>query len=289
MNKLGIQQRVLQNGAPLDLDKFEWNEEARVFSTIQSGLVLHFNNISGITFKTGSRCTFTTGAYCIFTTGSRCTFTTGPYCTFKTGVDCTFTTGWDCTFTTDSRCTFTTGSRCTFTIDSYCVIVRRDILQVIQPKAGELIQLCPHEIKGYLVNGLLDEIPHIIADGILSKIVSKKGNIFKVINHGSSKQSYLIENNGNYSHGATLKEAREDLIYKISNRDTSKFKDSTLESILKKDEAIEMYMTITGACEEGTKYFVDSNKLKTKYSVKEIIDLTKGQFGNETFKQFFNK
>jgi len=31
MNKLEIQQRVLQNGKPLDLDKFEWDEKTTIF------------------------------------------------------------------------------------------------------------------------------------------------------------------------------------------------------------------------------------------------------------------
>ncbi|WP_323150426.1 hypothetical protein, partial [Pseudomonas oryzihabitans] len=79
-----------------------------------------------------------------------------------------------------------------------------------------------------LVNGLYNGIPHIIADGILSKIISQKGDIFKVINHGETETSYLIKKDDAYSHGKTLKEARDSLIYKLSNRDTSKYKDYTL-------------------------------------------------------------
>ena len=272
MNKLEIQKRVLQNGEPLHLDKFEWNEKAKTFSTDEDNLVLDFNNINNI----------------IFTTGTGCIFTTGSGCTFKTDSHCIFTTGPGCTFTTDSHCTFTTGSGCIFKTHSGCVIVRRDVFEVIQPKKDDIIQLCPYQISGHLINGLKDGVPHIIADGILSKVISKKGNIYKVINHGDTKQSYLVKSGDKYSHGETLKQARDNLVYKLADRDTSKYKDLTLESVLTKDESIACYMSITGACELGTKYFVDKQDMKKQYSVKKIIQLTKGQFGNDAFAKFFN-
>ena len=72
MNKKEVQQRVLQNGKPLDLDKFEWDEEARVFSTTEGTLVLDFAGIDGVTFDTGWYCTFNTGPDCTFNTGEEC-------------------------------------------------------------------------------------------------------------------------------------------------------------------------------------------------------------------------
>ena len=172
---------------------------------------------------------------------------------------------------------------------SNIVIVRRDIFEVIQSKEGDIIQLCPYKIAGHLVGGLKDGVLHIIADDILSKVISKKGDIYKVINHGETKQSYLIKSGDKYSHGATLKQARDSLVYKLADRDTSKYKDFTLKTVLKKDEAISCYMSITGACERRTKYFVDKQeKLKSKMTIQEIIELTKGQYGNYSFSKFFN-
>ena len=296
MDKLQIQQRVSQNGKPLGLDKFEWDEKARVFSTTEANLVLDFAGEYGCTFKTGYGCTFKTGSGCTFTTGSGCTFTTWYGCTFTTGSGCTFTTWYGCTFTTGSGCTFKTGSDCTFkteygctfTTGSRCVIINNNVFEVIQPKEGQVIQTCPYEIAGHLVDGNLDGVPHIIADKILSRIISQKGNVYKVINHGEKKQSYLIKQGDTYSHGKTLKEAKDSLVYKIGSRDTSVYKNLTLDSVLSKEECIKAYRTITGACESGTKYFVENQKkVKKNYSIKEIIEATKGQFGNEQFKQFF--
>ena len=79
------------------------------------------------------------------------------------------------------------------------------------------------------------------------------------------------------------------MVYKLADRETSKYKDLNLESVLTKDEMIVCYMTITGACKNGTEYFVNKQeKLKTKYSIKEIIEATKGQYANDVFAKFFN-
>jgi hypothetical protein len=125
MNKKEVQQRVLQNGKPLDLDKFEWDEKAGVFSTTEGNLVLDFKEIDNIALSTGSDCTFDTGSDCTFDTGSDCTFDTGPDCTFDTGPDCTFDTG------------------------SSCVVVRRDIYEVIELEEGKPIKLSGAKVKGF--------------------------------------------------------------------------------------------------------------------------------------------
>ena len=141
MNKKEIRQRVLQNGKSLDLDKFEWDEKANVFSTVENNLFLDFKNFSDCTFKTGSDCTFKTGSDCIFNTGSDCIF--------NTGSDCTFNTTWGCTFKTGSYCTFKTGWDCTFDTDVNCVVVRRDIYQVIELEKGKKIKLNGFGVLGF--------------------------------------------------------------------------------------------------------------------------------------------
>jgi hypothetical protein len=130
---------------------------------------------------------------------------------------------------------------------------------------------------------------HIIADGILSKVISKRKNVYKVINHNETKETYLIEVDGKFSHGKTLKQAKESLIYKLSDRDTSKYETMNTDTELSFEEGVQMYMSITGACESGTKYFVD-NVLKTKkkkYKISEIIDLTVGQYEHDKIVEFF--
>ena len=62
MNKEKIQQRVLQEGKRLALDKFNWCEDTKTFSSKENNLVLDFKDIWGVTFKAGSDCTFKAGS-----------------------------------------------------------------------------------------------------------------------------------------------------------------------------------------------------------------------------------
>ena len=297
MTKEEVQKRVLQNGEPLSLDLFSWDEKTKTFSSAEDYLVLDFNSINNCTFKTSSDCTFKTGSDCTFKTGYNCTFKTGSDCTFDTGSDCTFDTGYNCTFDTGYNCTFKTGSYCTFKTGYDCVIVRRYKFEVIQPKENEIIKLNPYSVPGYIssidgekfyLNSDYSGSEYIIVDNILSEVISRKGSVIKVKNYNDTELSFIIEQNGVYSHGKTIKEAKESIIYKLSNRDTSVYKDLTLDSVLSKNDCIQMYMCITGACSFGTKSFVNNQShLKEEYSVRELIELTEGQFGNETFKRFF--
>lgn len=75
---------------------------------------------------------------------------------------------------------------------------------------------------------------------------------------GSDKDQYLVtDGNGKWAHGDTVKEAKDDLIYKISNRDKSKCEGWTTQTEVSFEEAIEAYRAITGACAAGTKGFVE--------------------------------
>ena len=136
---------------------------------------------------------------------------------------------------------------------------------------------------------------YIKADGIFGKIVKQKGNVYHVnmYEDGNDVITYLVtDGEGHWAHGTTFNEAKEDLFYKINKRNTDEYKELSLDSVLSFDEAIVCYRVITGACSFGTKYFITNvlgeNK-KDKYTIREIIELTEGEFGNEDFKKFFSK
>ena len=128
----------------------------------------------------------------------------------------------------------------------------------------------------------------LFADNILARIIAKKKNVYKIQIVGQTKISYCIAVDGTFAHGATLKEAKESLIYKITDRDKSDYEDYTPDTEVTHEEAIKMYRVITGACEAGTRHFVENvlTEKKEKYTVEEIIKLTKEQYGNETLKEF---
>ena len=132
----------------------------------------------------------------------------------------------------------------------------------------------------------------IKTDGIFSVVDSHKGNVWRTHRIGKNETLYVVTDGENhYAHGETLKEAKADLIYKINDRDTSLYENLSLDDEVSFEEAIVMYRTITGACAAGTRDFVE-NRLhkphKEKYTIREIINLTKGEYGSEKLKKFLN-
>ena len=134
---------------------------------------------------------------------------------------------------------------------------------------------------------------YIKADGMFTAVDSHHGNVYRVHKLGCEKQLYLVTDGDNHwAHGDTLQEARVDLIYKINDRDTSMYNGMTLDSTLTFEEAIAAYRTITGACSPGTRDYIN-NRLpkphKAKYTIREIISLTEGEYGSERFMEFFKQ
>ncbi len=101
--------------------------------------------------------------------------------------------------------------------------------------------------------------------------------------------TYAVHDGEAYAHGETLKEAKADLIFKRTSKDLSEYKELTLDSKLPLEECIKMYRSITGACSLGTKEFCSKRKLKKAYTVREVIEITDGAYGNDKLKEFFKE
>jgi len=134
----------------------------------------------------------------------------------------------------------------------------------------------------------------LFADGILAKILTKHTNkngtnVYKIQIIGQLKTSYCIEVNGKFAHADTIAQAKKDLKFKFQDNDTSMYKDYTLDTVVTFEEAIQMYHDITGACSGGTKHFCENvlKVKKDKYTIAECIELTKGQYNSDKFKEFF--
>ena len=156
---------------------------------------------------------------------------------------------------------------------------------------GILVTFEPNYNGAYLFEN--ESGRYIDADIIFGKIVEQKGNVYHVKLGKRKDIIYLVtDGEGHWAHGMTLEEAKDDLLYKINNKNKGDYKDLTLDSELSFEEAITCYRVITGACSFGTKDFVNnrlSENKKGKYTIKEIIDLTEGEYGNESFRDFFCK
>lgn len=138
----------------------------------------------------------------------------------------------------------------------------------------------------------------VLCDGILSKLLSHHGNVWKVevneyydYNRKGDILYIVTDGDGTYAHGRTLDDARESLLYKLK-RDRGKdlYRHFRLDDSLSFDEAIDCYRVITGACRAGTEYFIEHSlpSRQQRYTIREIIHLTRGQYGNPEFAAFFS-
>lgn len=130
---------------------------------------------------------------------------------------------------------------------------------------------------------------YIKADGIFCEVIKKHGFVYECKKLNKDEIFYIVEKDGKTAHGKSIKEAKEDLIYKISSRDKSEFESLTLDSVITFEKAVEMYRVLTGSCSFGTKDFVE-NRLKDKkaeYSIKEILEITKNEYGSTSLQEFF--
>ena len=171
-------------------------------------------------------------------------------------------------------------------------VQHKDFLRNVK-SAGGIHSLLTTQHKDLLSNATNDfEYPYIYVDGILSVINSQKNvNGYTVYNTnrvGRNNTEYVATNGKYYAHASSIKEAIEDLKYKIAIRDTSWLEGKTTEDVLSSEDAILAYRAITGACSGGIRYFLNTIETKDEYSIKEIIDITVGQYGHEKFKQYFN-
>ena len=130
---------------------------------------------------------------------------------------------------------------------------------------------------------------HLYADGILTHVKGKKsikGYDFYI---GKIKGKNVVSDGTHYAHCSTLREGVADLLFKSAkDRGAKQYSHLTLDSEVTAEGAITMYRVITGACRQGTQRFVEGlGELKDKYTVREIINVTQGQYNSEAFREFF--
>jgi hypothetical protein len=130
---------------------------------------------------------------------------------------------------------------------------------------------------------------YIKVDGIFSEVINERDNIIKTRNIGSNKDTYIVTDGEKYAHGDSIKSAQESLIFKITDRDSSEFKELNPNEPQPISTLIQAYRTITGACEFGVRDFIQRKNLEMneKYPINHIIEITKSEYGHQQFKEFF--
>lgn len=132
---------------------------------------------------------------------------------------------------------------------------------------------------------------YIYADGILTHVKRKRKMGNYTFYQGKIPGKNVISDGENYAHCKSFKDGVIDLNFKkAKDRGAQQYETLTLDSEVTKDEAITMYRVITGACRAGTEQFLSTIKeFKDKYTVKELIEITRGQYGAATFSSFFER
>ena len=142
-----------------------------------------------------------------------------------------------------------------------------------------------------LRNGDYVEGKYLYADGIFRHIMKKKKCGAFTLYVGKIKGQNVVSDGVNYAHCDSLREGISDLLFKSArDRGADQYKNLTPDTELTVEEMVTMYRVITGACRQGSESFVKSlGELKEKYTIREAIELTKGQYNAEKFAEFFGE
>ncbi|MFA7658807.1 MAG: hypothetical protein WCY19_05180, partial [Candidatus Gastranaerophilaceae bacterium] len=124
-------------------------------------------------------------------------------------------------------------------------------------------------------------------DGIFCEILSQRKNIIK--SKTRNKIAYIFTKDGVYAHGKTVKQAYRDWLFKTSPRDMSLYENLKMDEIKDINFWVICYRTITGACSFGTENFIEHTELKEKMTLADVIKITQGQYGHNTFVEFFKQ
>ena len=142
-----------------------------------------------------------------------------------------------------------------------------------------------------LRNGDYKEGRYLYADCMLTHIKGRKTFGKFTLFIGKIKGKNVISDGVNYAHCDKPREGVADLLFKAAkDRGAEQYRGLSLDTKITVSEAVTMYRIITGACRAGSEAFVNSlGKLKEKYTIREAIELTKGQYNAEKFAGFFRE
>ena len=163
-------------------------------------------------------------------------------------------------------------------------------------KVGGDLHSLPNKIKNRehykrLQNGDYAEGNYLFADRILTHVKHAKKIGEYTFYVGKIPGKNVVFDGEYYAHCKTFSDGVRDIEFKrASDRGAEQYRSLTLDSEVSKDEAITMYRVITGACQQGTESFVSGlETTKDRYTIREMISITQGQYGSRTFAEFFDR
>ena len=157
--------------------------------------------------------------------------------------------------------------------------------------SGTQITSAEKEKVKRLRDGDYVEGKYLFADGILTHIRKHRGMAGYTLYVGKIKGKNVISDGVHYAHCDNIREGIADLLFKTAkDRGADQYKGMSLDTELTVEEAVTMYRVITGACRQGSESFVNGIKdRKERYTIRECIEMTKGQYNAERFAEFFGE
>ncbi len=140
-----------------------------------------------------------------------------------------------------------------------------------------------------LRQGEYKEGRYLFADGILTHVKKRRQIDGYTLYVGKIPGKNVVSDGVNYAHCDKLRDGIADLLFKsAANRGAEEYHNLSLDAKMTVPELAVMYRKITGACRQGTESFINSLKdLKEEYTIREAIEITKGQYNSERFSEFF--
>ncbi len=130
---------------------------------------------------------------------------------------------------------------------------------------------------------------YVYADRILTHIKTIK-KIDGITLYISPYKTVVARKDDTFAHGESIREAIQELRFKMAERNIEEYRNLGLESVLPFEEAVMMYRVITGSCQYGVNRFLEENKIEERnYTVAEILSLTKGYYGHEKLVGFLKE
>ena len=158
--------------------------------------------------------------------------------------------------------------------------------------SGTNITYAERQNVKHLRNGDMVLGRYIYCDNILTHITTAKKVGKYTVYKGKIPGRNVVSDGVNYAHCDKFRDGIADLAFKSAeDRGADQYKGLSLDTVLTVQETVTMYRIITGACRQGSEAFVKSlgGKLKERYTIRECIDLTRGQYNAERFAEFFGE
>ena len=133
---------------------------------------------------------------------------------------------------------------------------------------------------------------YIYADGRLFHYTGRSHAVDSYSVYVGKIPGELLVTDGTFwAHCNSARDGIADILYKrAKDRGAEQYRGLDMDRPYTVEELKTMYRVITGACRVGTEAFVSSIRdLKERYTIREAIELTRGQYNSAAFARFFEE